>query len=398
MQLFEKCAKFGRARLLEEAGLYPYFFPFEGSDATTCTLDGKSKIMLGSNNYLGLTHDPRVVEAARDAILKYGTSCTGSRFLNGNLDLHEELEQSLAELVGKPAALVFSTGYQTNVGVISALAHRNDRVYLDRLDHASIVDGCLMAQVKFKRYGHNKLDELRGLLEADRENGHGTCGSMVVVDGVFSMEGDLCDLPGLVELCEQHGTALLLDDAHAIGVLGAGGAGTAEHFGLLERVPLILGTFSKSLASIGGFAAGSEEVIHFLRHNARSLMFSASIPPSAAAAALTALRIVREEPERRERLWRTTHRMRQGFADLGIETGPTESPIIPIYLGTEERTLAFWHALNEAGVYTNPILSPAVPEGSCLLRTSYMATHTDQQLEHVLEIFARIGRSLGTAP
>lgn len=374
------------------AGYYPYFVPIEGSSDTEVCVNGERKIMIGSNNYLGLTHHPRIIEAAQDAARRYGTGCTGSRFLNGNLDLHEELEDRLAEFMGTEAALVFSTGYQTNLGVIGTLVGRNDRIYLDKLDHASIVDAARLSYGEVVRFKHGDLDGLQRLLES--EEGHHSGGRMVVVDGVFSMEGDIADLPRLAEICEAHDTALVVDDAHSIGVLGATGAGTAEHFEMIDRVDLTVGTFSKSFASIGGFVAGPEPVIHYLRHHARTLMFSASMPPSAVATVLAALEVMQEEPERRERLWEITRKMAHGFRDLGFEIGPSETPIIPIMVGPMVKTFVFWRALFDAGVFTNPVMPPAVPEDSCRLRTSYIATHTDEQLDRVLDAFAEIGRKL----
>jgi 8-amino-7-oxononanoate synthase len=376
------------------SGYYPYFVPIEGSSDTEAYVRGEKKIMIGSNNYLGLTHHPCVVEAAQAAIKRYGSGCTGSRFLNGNMDLHEQLEARLAELMGTEAALVFSTGYQTNLGVIGTLVGRNDRLYLDKLDHASIVDGSRLAYGEVARFKHGDLEGLRRQIEAEIDADGVECGRMVVVDGVFSMEGDIADLPNLVPLCEEFNAVLVVDDAHSIGYLGPTGAGTAEHFGLTDRVPLTVGTFSKSFASIGGFVAGPEPVIHYLRHHARSLMFSASMPPSAVATVLAALDISEQEPERRERLWQITYRMMDGFRSLGFEIGPTQTPIIPIMIGPMEKTFVFWKAVFDAGIFTNPVMPPAVPENSCRLRTSYIATHTDDQLDHVLAVFEQVGKKL----
>jgi 8-amino-7-oxononanoate synthase len=393
MHLFEKCRNFTRAREVMAAGYYPYFVPIEGSTDTEVCVDGERKVMIGSNNYLGLTHHPKIVEAAREAVAKYGSGCTGSRFLNGNLDLHEKLESRLAALMGTEAALVFSTGYQTNLGVIGTLVGRNDRVYLDKLDHASIVDAARLSYGEVMRFNHGDLDGLRRQLEAEQER-DGNGGRMVVVDGVFSMEGDIADLPTLADLCDEFDAVLVVDDAHSIGVLGATGAGTAEHFGLTDRVDLTIGTFSKSFASIGGFVAGPEPVIHYLRHHSRTLIFSASMPPSAVATVLAAIEVMEEEPERRERLWSITRRMQKGFRDLGFEIGPTQTPIVPIMVGPMEKTFLFWRELFDAGVFTNPVMPPAVPENSCRLRTSYIATHTDEQLDHVLEAFHKVGKKL----
>ncbi len=394
MHLFDKCRNFTRAREVMASGYYPYFMPIERSTDTEAYVNGERKIMIGSNNYLGLTHHPCIVEAAQAAIKKYGSGCTGSRFLNGNMDLHEHLEARLAKFMGSESALVFSTGYQTNLGVIGTLVGRNDKVYLDKLDHASIVDGSRLAYGEVARFKHADVEGLRQLLQADAAVAQNGCGRMVVVDGVFSMEGDIADAPKLVELCEEFDAVLVLDDAHAIGYLGPTGAGTAEHFGLTDRVPLTIGTFSKSFASIGGFVAGPESVIHYLRHHARSLMFSASMPPAAVATVLAALDIIEREPERRERLWQITDRMMDGFRSLGFEIGPTETPIIPIMIGPMEKTFVFWKAVFDAGVFTNPVTPPAVPENSCRLRTSYIATHTDEQLDYVLDVFQTVGKQL----
>jgi len=384
MHLFDKCYSFTRAREVIASGYYPYFVPIEGSNDTEAFVGGERKVMVGSNNYLGLTHHPCIVEAAQAAIKQYGSGCTGSRFLNGNTILHDQLEERLASFMGTEAALVFSTGFQTNLGVIGTLVGRNDRVYLDKLDHASIVDGSRLSYGEVVRFKHGDHAGLRRQFEAEADSEQNGFNRMVVVDGVFSMEGDIADLPNLVPLCEEFNAVLTVDDAHAIGYLGPRGAGTAEYFGMTERVPLTVGTFSKSFASIGGFVAGPEPVIHYLRHLARSLMFSASMPPSAVATVLAALDIIENEPERRERLWQITHRMQAGFKSLGFEIGPTQTPIIPIMVGPMEKTFVFWKELFDAGVFTNPVMPPAVPENSCRLRTSYIATHTDDQLDYVL--------------
>lgn len=389
MRLFDKCYSFTKHNEVKEEGLYPYFLPVSGSSDTEVIINGKRKIMIGSNNYLGLTHHPHVVESAKKAIDRYGTGCTGSRFLNGNLDLHLELEERLARLMGTEAALVFSTGYQTNLGVISTLVGRQDTVYLDKLNHACIVDGARLSFGTVQRFNHGDLDALEAMLRS-QESG----GAMVVVDGVFSMEGTIANVPRLAALREQYGFALALDDAHAIGVLGPTGAGTAEHFGLTKQVDLTIGTFSKSFASIGGFVAGSRPVIDYLQHHARSLIFSASMPPSAVATVLAAIDVMEAEPERREKLWAVTKKMIEGFHGLGFDTGPTETPIVPVMIGPMEEAFLFWKELFERGVYTNAVLPPAVPHNSCRLRTSYIATHTEDQLDFVLQQFAEVGKKL----
>ena len=390
MDLFEKCWQYTAAKDVQAAGLYPYFIPLTDSEGTEVTVGDHRLIMIGSNNYLGLTTHPAVRQAAIEAIRRYGTSCTGSRFLNGTLELHLELERRLAEFVGTEAALVFSTGYQTNVGTISALVGRGDFVVTDKDDHASIVDGCRLAFGEMRRFRHNDMAHLERVLTKLPQE----AGKMVVVDGVFSMGGDIAPLPEIVPLCQKYGARLMVDDAHAMGVVG-GGRGTAANFGLTDQVDLTMGTFSKSFASLGGFIAGAEDVIHYIQHNARSLIFSASMPPANAAAALASLEVMQEEPERIARVNQIGERMRAGFRKLGFDVGDSETPIIPVIIGDDTRTFIAWKSLYEAGVYTNPVISPAVPPELALLRTSYMATHTDEQLDRVLATFAQVGRALG---
>jgi len=390
MDIFEKCAKFTAAKEAIAAGYYPYFIPLTENDGTEAVFRGHRLIMCGSNNYLGLTTHPKVREAALEAIRHYGTSCTGSRFLNGTLELHEQLEHELAEWVGKEAALVFSTGMQANLGTISSLVGREDVVILDKQDHASIVDGAYLGWGETLRFRHNDMDDLERVLR----KAPGEAGKLVVVDGLFSMEGDIALLPEMIPLCQKYGARLMVDDAHAMGVLG-GGRGTAAHFGLTEQVDIIMSTFSKSFASLGGFIAGSEEVVHYIKHHARSLIFSASIPPANAAAALAALHVMHDEPERIQRLNDLATNMRQEYRRMGLDIGKSETPVIPILIGDDTRTLTTWKALFDAGIFVNPVLSPAVPEGRQLLRTSYMATHTDDQLSCVLETFERVGKQVG---
>ena len=389
--LFDKCTSFTKAREVQASGLYPYFRPISQSEDTVVVIEGKERIMMGSNNYLGLTHHPEVLAAATQALERYGSGCTGSRLLNGTLDLHERLEGELAEFFGKEACLVFSTGYQANLGLISGLVGRGDMVFLDKLDHASIVDGAKMSYGETVRFTHGDLGSLERKLHLVPP---GT-GIMIIVDGVYSMEGDVADVPNLLKIAQKHGAALAIDDAHAVGVLGPRGDGTAAHFGLTDEVDIIVGTFSKSLASIGGFAAGSESVIHFLKHHSRPLIFTAALPPSNTAGVLAALHILQREPERRECLWTNTRRLQRGMRSLGFDIGPTATPIVPVLIGTLEKTFLFWRKLFDAGVFTNPVVPPAVPPSRCRLRTSLMATHTSQQIDHVLEVFARLGRELG---
>lgn len=390
MDIFQKCGEFTAAREARAAGIYPYFIPLTNNEGTEVSIGDRHLIMIGSNNYLGLTVHPRVRQAAMEAVRVYGTSCTGSRFLNGTLELHLELERRLAHWVGKEAALVFSTGYQVNVGTISAIVQRGDYVITDKDDHASIVDGCKMSYGEMKRFPHNDMEALGRLLSTLPQE----AGKLVVVDGVFSMGGDIAPLPELVALCQRYGARLMVDDAHSIGVLG-GGRGTAAHFGLTDQVDLIMGTFSKSFASLGGFIAGDAEVVDYIQHHARSLIFSASIPPANAAAALAALDIMEQEPERVARLNQIGDFMRRRYCELGFDIGVSQTPIIPIIIRDDQKTLLTWRALFEAGVYCNPVLPPAVPPDLTLLRTSYMATHTDEQLERVLAIFAQVGKQLG---
>ena len=390
--VFFKTRDFTRLTEAKASGLYPYFVPIESSTGTEVVIGGKRRVMIGSNNYLGLTHDPRVIAAAQAAIEKYGSACTGSRFLNGNTDLHDRIEVKLAELTGKEAGLVFSTGFQTNLGVIATLVGRTDFVYIDKLDHASIVDGCFLSAGDTVRFRHGDLDDLEAKLARGNRNGGG---KLIVVDGVFSMEGDIVDLPRLVELCAQYDARLVVDDAHSIGVLGETGAGTAEHFGLTPQVDLIVGTFSKSFASIGGFVTGEREVIEYLKHQARALIFSASMPPSACAAVLTCIDIMAAEPERRQRLWENADYMRAGLRSLGYDTGVSETPIVPVIIGNDHLTFHFWRSLFDNGVFTNPVVAPAVPEKESRIRTSYSATHTRDQLDFVLDVFAKVGRAAG---
>ncbi len=391
VDIFAKVNTFTEAKEAIKGGYYPYFIPLDENEGTEVIYKGHRLIMCGSNNYLGLTTHPKVKEAAIEAIRKYGTSNTGSRFLNGNLRLHLELEEELADFVGKEAALVFSTGYQTNLGTIQALVGRKDIVILDRDDHASIVDGAILSQGRIMRFKHNDMDDLeRVLQQADPQRGR-----LVVVDGVYSMGGDIAPLPQLIEICHKYGARLMVDDAHSIGVLGPQGNGTAAHFGVTDGVDLIMSTFSKSFASLGGFIAGDYDVIHYIQHFARSLIFSASIPAANLAAARAALKIMKEEPERRERLWQIARRMKRELTAMGFDTGQSETPIIPIIIGNEMLTVFVWKRLFDEGVFVNPVLPPGVPPNKSLLRTSYMATHTDEQLDRVLEAFHKVGKETG---
>ncbi|MBI3075417.1 MAG: aminotransferase class I/II-fold pyridoxal phosphate-dependent enzyme [Deltaproteobacteria bacterium] len=394
MDLFKKCRDYKVPQQVKALGYYPYFKAIQSAQDTEVTIEGQRAIMIGSNNYLGLTNDPRVKEAAVRAVERYGTGCTGSRFLNGTLEIHEELEYRLARFQRRQAALVFSTGFQTNLGAISALVRKGDWVIIDRDDHASIVDGCRLSFGKNVKFKHNDPDDLdRVLASAGRR-----AGKLVVVDGVFSMLGDVCELAAIARVSRQHGARLMVDDAHAIGVLGAHGRGTAEHSGVEDQVDIVMGTFSKSFASLGGFIASDTDVIEYVKHHGRSMIFSAAMPPAAVATVLAALDIIEQEPERREWLWANVRKMKEGLARLGFDTGTSQTPIIPIIIGDDLKTFRLWRALLENGVYTNAAISPAVPPGMSLLRTSYMATHTSEQLDRVLEVFEKVGRSMGVIP
>jgi 8-amino-7-oxononanoate synthase len=388
--IFDKCNKFTKAKELMSVGIYPFFRVIESAQDPEVLMNGRRMIMVGSNNYLGLTNHPAVKEAALEAIRKYGTGCAGSRFLNGTLDIHVKLEEKLARFIRKEAALIFSTGFQVNLGVISALVGKDDVMIIDKMDHASIIDGCRLSHGEVKKFRHNDMADLERILKenADRSK-------LIIVDGVFSMEGDIVNLPRVVELAKAYGARLMVDDAHGIGVLGKTGRGTAEHFGLEDEVDIIMGTYSKSLASIGGFISGSEKVVHYIKHFARALIFSASPPPASVAAVSAAIDIIDNEPERIERLWKNTRKMLEGLKDLGFQVGPSETPIIPVLVGDNETAFKMAMMLQEEGVFANVAVSPAVPEGKALIRTSYMATHTEEQLDRVLSAFEKSGRALG---
>jgi len=396
MDIFEKCFNYTDYKEVLAAGLYPYFHALETGQDTEVVIEGIKTVMVGSNNYLGLTSDPRVKKAAIEAVKQFGSGCSGSRFLNGTLTLHLELEKNLAEFVGKDAALTFSTGFQTNLGIITAIAGRNDYVLCDSENHASIVDACRLSFAKILKFGHNNMEDLERLL-GKIDDDHG---KLIVVDGIFSMEGDIADLPAIVKLARKYGARVMVDDAHSFGVLGAHGRGTAEHFGLENEVDLIMSTFSKSLASLGGFVAGNQDVIDYIKHNSRPFIFSASIPPSNAAAAIEALKIIKAEPERIQKLREISVYMRQGFKKLGIpiyESNSDITPIVPIMTYDNVRTLVVTKMLREQGVYVNPVVSPAVKPGLCRIRTSYTATHTKAQLDYTLEAFRKVFEQLQIA-
>jgi 8-amino-7-oxononanoate synthase len=395
IDIFKKCYGFTRAREAKEQGWYPYFKPIQSGSGTQVVINGRKLIMIGSNNYLGLTQHPQVKAAAIKAIEKYGSGCTGSRFLNGTIDLHEEVERRLAVFMKKEAAVCFSTGFQTNQGIISTVVGKDDVALCDRANHASIIDGCRLSFGTTLKYRHNDMEDLERVLTTNRAEITEASGLIVITDGVFSMEGDVADLPRLVELKRRLGFRILVDDAHGIGVMGPNGRGTAEHFGLETETDLVMGTFSKSFASLGGFVAGEARVIDYIKHHARSLIFSASMPPSNVATVLACLTIMESEPERRERLWTITRKMKQGLQQLGFNTGLSVTPILPVIIGEDQLTFGFWKGLFENGVYANPIVSPAVQPDHALIRTSYMATHSDEELNRVLDVFEKVGKQLG---
>jgi len=386
MNLFHRCGEFRDPEEARAAGVYPYFHAIQEATPTRVRIEGKWRIMVGSNNYLGLTHHPRVLEAARSALHRYGSGSTGSRLLNGTLDLHVELEDRLASLLGKPAALVFTTGYLANLGTLQALCGPGDHIFLDRLNHACLVDGALLSGARTHRFRHADPTALEEKLASAPGGG----GRLVAVDGVFSMEGDLSPLPAIVEVTRRHGAQLLVDDAHALGVLGEGGAGTGSHFGVTDGVDLIMATFSKSLASVGGVVAGPGAVVEYLRHRARAFIFTASMPPASVAGVLAALDILRDEPERREGLLNSTARLREGLQGMGFDTGSSCTPIVPVMVGDQERTLRLWRALFDRGILVHPILSPAVPRAECRLRVSLTAEHTEGEVEQVLDAFLAV--------
>ncbi len=392
MSLFDKCYNYTAAREVERMGLYPYFRPITTGQHTWVTLEnGKKVLMMGSNSYMGLTDDPRVIEAAKEALERYGTGCAGSRFLNGTLSIHRELEEELADFVGKEAALLYSTGFMVNQGVISTLVTKGEYVITDKLDHASIIDGALLSKGQMLRFRHNDMNHLEQLLRRlPRE-----AGKLIVVDGVFSMDGDIAKLPQIVDLAQKYNAAVMSDDAHALGVLGPNGEGTPAHFGLTDKVDIIMATFSKSLASIGGFVAADEPVIHYLKHHSRALIFSASPPPASVAAAKKALEIIKKEPWRRERLWQITKFMQREIKNLGFNIGVTETPIIPIIVGDMMTVLRMNKMLEDEGVFVNPVVPPAVQPNQCLIRLSFMATHTDDDLCFALDKLEKVGKKLG---
>ncbi len=389
--LTNKLAGYDAPQRAMQAGIYPYFRAIESEQDTVVHINGKEVLMFGSNSYLGLTNHPKVKEAAKAAIDKYGTGCAGSRFLNGTLDIHIKLEEKLAGLVKKEGALCYSTGFQVNLGVVSLLAGRNDYLLLDELDHASIIEGSRLSFSKVLKYDHNNMAALEGklkLCEKDRIK-------LIVVDGVFSMEGDIVKLPEIVELAQKYDASIMVDDAHSLGILGENGSGTSSHFGLTDNVDLIMGTFSKSFASLGGFIAADKEVINFIKHNSRSLIFSASMTPASVAAVLASIEIMETEPERIKHLWEMTALALSGFKSAGFDTGKSETPIIPLFIRDDIKALKLTQELLKEGVFVNPVVSPAVPKEDCLIRYSLMATHTKEQVEISIEKITKVAKALG---
>jgi 8-amino-7-oxononanoate synthase len=389
--LSEKLSGYDAPQKAMQAGIYPYFRAIESEQDTVVIINGKKVLMFGSNSYLGLTNHPKVKEAAIAAIKKYGTGCAGSRFLNGTLDIHIQLEEKLAKLVHKDGALCYSTGFQVNLGVVSLLAGRHDYLLLDELDHASIIEGSRLSFSKVLKFAHNDMDSLKAKLKLCHKDKI----KLIVVDGIFSMEGDIINLPEVVKLAEHYGASIMVDDAHSLGVLGKNGSGTASHFGLTDKVDLIMGTFSKSFASLGGFIAADKEVINFIKHNSRSLIFSASMTPASAAAVLASIEIMENEPERIKHLWDMTAVALDGFRSAGFDTGKSETPIIPLFIRDDIKALQLTQTLLAEGIFVNPVVSPAVPKEDCLIRYSLMATHTKEQVEMSVEKISRAAKSLG---
>jgi 8-amino-7-oxononanoate synthase len=391
--IFEKCRTYTAPDELRAAGLFTFFRTIESGQDPVVMMGGREMVMLGSNNYLGLTSHPKIKEAAIAAVKKYGAGCAGSRLLNGTLDIHVQLEERLADFMKKPACVTFSTGFLVNLGVLSSLAGKGDSIYLDRQDHACIFDGARLAVgADIKKFKHNDPADLRRLLAL---GGDRSGGRMLVIDGVFSMEGDIAPLPEYTAICDDYEMALMVDDAHGVGVLGKHGRGTAEHFGLEDRVDIIMGTFSKSLATVGGFVVGEPDVIKFIKHRARALMFTAAPPPASVAAVLAAIDIIEAEPERRARLWENTRFMLTALRAIGFDCGESSTPVIPIVVGPDQVAFKMAKMLENEGVFVNAVVSPATPPGRALIRTSYMATHTKEHLTRAVEAFHKVGRELG---
>jgi len=391
--LFAKCFKFTTVHEIIAAGVYPYFKKTESGQGPEIIVEGEKKIVICSNNYLGLASHPKVKEASVAAVRKYGTSCTGSRFLNGTIDLHEKVEKKFAKFVGKESAVLFTTGHHANLGAITSLVSKNEIIITDKLDHASIIDGCHLALGEMVRFRHNDMSDLERQLQK-----HEHTPKLIVVDGVFSMEGDIANLPEIVKLARRYEARIMVDEAHSLGVLGETGRGTGEHFGLQHEVDVVMATASKSLASIGGFIASREEVVHYIKHLSRSLIFTASLPPACVAAIDASLDIIEKDKELIAKLWHNTRKMKEGFESIGFNTRTSKSPIIPLTVGEDMKAFKMWRMLYDEGVFASPVVSPAVPEGQAIIRTSYMASHTDEQLDFVLDKFEKVGKHLGIIP
>ena len=390
--IFEKCRNFKDAKALMRLGIYGYFQPISSAQGPEITLNGKTYIMAGSNNYLGLANDPQMKQAAADAALKYGTGSAGSRFLNGNTTAAEELEAKLAKFKGKEAGLIFSAGYQMNLGVISCLLKKGDVAIVDKLDHASILDGVKLSEAEMVRFKHNDMEDLeRVLAKIDDSKG-----KLIIVDGVFSMEGDICNLPEIVRLAKKYGARTIVDDAHASGILGKTGRGTCEHFGLDHKdIDLVVGTCSKTFATVGGFVVGDADIIHYIRHAARSQIFSAAMTPPAVASISKALDLIWTDMSRKDKLWANSRRLKEGFIKLGFDVGATETPIVPVFVGQMEDCFKMWRATFDGGIFTTPVIPPAVPPNKCMIRTTLMATHTDEQIDKILHVFGAAGKAIG---
>jgi 8-amino-7-oxononanoate synthase len=390
--LFQKCREYSDSAVARAQGFYPYFRCIEQSYGNHVVCDGHEKIMIGSNNYLGLAQDPRVVEASVEATRKFGAGCTGSRLLNGTISLHNELEEALASFLGRESALLFSTGFFANQGALAALTEAEDVILCDRENHASIIEGCQVAPARLVPYRHNSVDALRNRLKRVPEE----AGRLIIMDGVFSMSGDMADLPPMVKLAKEYGAVMYVDEAHSLGVVGPQGRGVVHHYGVNDDVEIVMGTFSKSFGSMGGFISGSHEMIEFVKHKARCFIFTASLAPAVTGGVLKALEIMQAEPERIDQLWKNTRKMHEGFKSIGFKIGSTQSPIVPILIGSEAKAFAFSQRLFEDGVFATPAIYPAVRYGEAIVRTSFMSSHTEEDLDKVLDIFAKIARELGT--
>jgi 8-amino-7-oxononanoate synthase len=386
--ILEKCFNFHAANELKKIGYYPYYHRVESEQGPEITVEGKKRIVVCSNNYLGLANHPKVIEASANAAKRYGTSCTGSRLLNGTNDLHEKVERKFAKFVGKESAILFTTGHHSNLGALSCLVSKNEVFITDKLDHASIIDGCRLSFGQMARFRHNDMGDLERQLIKHKDKG-----MLIIVDGIFSMEGDITNFPEISKLAKKYGARVFVDEAHSLGVIGSNGRGTGEYFNMEDDVDVLMATASKSMASIGGFIASKSEVIDYIKHNARSIIFTASLPPACVGAIDVSLDLIQQEPERRVKLMNTAKKMKEAFKSLGFNTNNSESPIIPLTVGTDIVAFKMWRMLFDEGVFASPVVTPAVPEGQAIIRTSYMATHTDEHLSFILEKFKKVGKT-----